>query len=236
MNQQASTSSGGNKKVNHRPPIVLDESDEKKRIRQLILRKRDAMPQKKREDKSRRITETILALPAYQQADDVLCFRSFGSEYQTNDLIQTALEDGKSVYLPRVEGRRVMSFYKYEDGDTLETNRYGIEEPVPDTARLWTPNMKDSSGSIRRALVIVPCVAFDPRLNRIGYGAGYYDGFVSQSRRKMRGAEAPASDDSLIFFAGAAFALQMIKEPLPMEAQDQKTDLFVTEYGTILGE
>ena len=51
--------------MNHRPPIVLDESDEKKRIRQLILRKRDAMPQKKREDKSRRITETILALPAY---------------------------------------------------------------------------------------------------------------------------------------------------------------------------
>ena len=129
-----------------------------------------------------------------------------------------------------------MSFYKYEDGDTLETNRYGIEEPVPDTARLWTPNIKDSSGNIRRALVIVPCVAFDPRLNRIGYGAGYYDGFVSQSRRKMRDAEAPASDDSLIFFAGAAFALQMIKEPLPMEAQDQKTDLFVTEYGTILGE
>ena len=158
--------------MNHRPPIVLDESDEKKRIRQLILRKRDAMPQKKREDKSRRITETILALPAYQQTNDVLCFRSFGSEYQTDELIQTALEDGKSVYLPRVEGRRVMSFYKYEDGDTLETNRYGIEEPVPDTARLWTPNMKDSSGSIRRALVIVPCVAFDPRLNRIGYGAG----------------------------------------------------------------
>ena len=221
----------------NRPPIVLDESEEKKRIRHLILSRRDAMPPQEREEASRRITETILSLPAYQAADDVLCFRSFGSEYRTDQLILTALKGGKSVFLPRVEGRRVMSFYRYDEGDTLRANRYGIEEPLPDPAKLWTPVTADLSGKMRRAIVVVSCVAFDPRLSRIGYGAGYYDSFITQCRRKMRAAahELPDGGD-LIFFAGAAFALQMIKEPLPMEEQDQKTDLFVTEYGTVLGE
>ena len=62
--------------------------------------------------------------------------------------------------------------------------------------------------------------------------------FLSENGVHACAASLPAfvSSKPWIFFAGAAFALQMIKEPLPMEAQDQKTDLFVTEYGTILGE
>ena len=63
--------------------------------------------------------------------------------------------------------------------------------------------------------VLVPGVAFTRRCERLGYGGGYYDGFIRTLARR------PA------LIAGA-FELQLLAE-LPMTDRDERVDLVVTE-------
>jgi 5-formyltetrahydrofolate cyclo-ligase len=65
-----------------------------------------------------------------------------------------------------------MDAVKYESGDALTPNRYGIAEPVE--ADVVDPESID--------LIFVPFLAFDLDLNRVGYGKGYYDRFLLRCR------------------------------------------------------
>ena len=46
-------------------------------------------------------------------------------------------------------------------------NKYGIPEPV--SGKIVTPN-----------ILLVPMVAFDKKLNRVGYGGGFYDRYIKK--------------------------------------------------------
>ncbi len=70
-------------------------------------------------------------------------------------------------------------------------------------------------------LLIVPLVAFDVRLNRLGYGGGFYDRTLERLR-----AAAPT------YAIGFAYAAQECAE-LPLEPTDQPLDALVTENGTL---
>ncbi|MEO5891340.1 MAG: 5-formyltetrahydrofolate cyclo-ligase [Ferruginibacter sp.] len=60
------------------------------------------------------------------------------------------------------------------DDDTLfETNKYGIEEPL-DGIDMFPTEID---------MVIVPLLCFDKKGNRVGYGKGYYDRFLSNCRK-----------------------------------------------------
>lgn len=66
-------------------------------------------------------------------------------------------------------------------------------------------------------LIIVPMLGFAPDLNRVGYGAGFYDEVLQRFRP-------PA------LALGVAFELQALPS-LPSESHDQRCDLIVTERG-----
>jgi 5-formyltetrahydrofolate cyclo-ligase len=65
-------------------------------------------------------------------------------------------------------------------------------------------------------LVLVPGVAFTSRCERLGYGGGYYDGFI-----RSLGAPGPR-------LVAAAFSLQVLPQ-LPVSDRDQRVDLVLTE-------
>ena len=69
--------------------------------------------------------------------------------------------------------------------------------------------------------MIVPLVAFDIRLNRLGYGGGFYD-------RTLEGLRARGPVRAI----GLAFSAQALPE-LPLEPTDQPLDAIVTETGTL---
>lgn len=69
--------------------------------------------------------------------------------------------------------------------------------------------------------LIVPLVAFDARLNRLGYGGGFYDRTLDRLR-----AAAPTRA------IGFAFAAQELPE-VPWEPTDQPLDALITEHGPL---
>ena len=60
-----------------------------------------------------------------------------------------------------------MNFYYITSLDELENSDMGIPEPKP-------VNPADDEF----ALMVMPGVAFDKNMNRIGYGGGYYDRYL----------------------------------------------------------
>lgn len=74
---------------------------------------------------------------------------------------------GKHIYLPVLVtfSHQKLWFAKFEPGDELVYNRYGILEPLH--RKLIKPCALD--------LVLAPLVAFDTAGHRIGMGGGYYD-------------------------------------------------------------
>ena len=83
---------------------------------------------------------------------------------------------GQHYCLPRITGHRQLSFVEWHTGADLESNRYGIPEPVCTENDLIAPADVD--------IVLVPLLGFDRQGHRIGYGGGYYDASFSFLRER----------------------------------------------------
>lgn len=66
--------------------------------------------------------------------------------------------------------QNILSHHPMTANDDLQESKYGIPEPLHSTT--ISPESLD--------LVFVPLLAFDTFGNRVGYGAGFYDRFLSQ--------------------------------------------------------
>ena len=65
-------------------------------------------------------------------------------------------------------------------------------------------------------ILLIPLVAFDRELNRLGYGGGYYDRLINKISRKKK-----------VIKIGLAFSIQEIDE-VPINKYDQKLDYIIT--------
>tara|TARA_B110001452_G_scaffold259204_1_gene255288 strand:- start:847 stop:1392 length:546 start_codon:yes stop_codon:yes gene_type:complete len=107
------------------------------------------------------------------------------------------------ISLPVVKKNFNMDFYKWSFSDPLKINRYGI--PEPEIKDLVYPD-----------IILVPLVAFDKHLNRLGYGGGYYDRLIEKLSKKKK-----------IIKIGLALSVQKI-EKVPINKYDQKLDFIIT--------
>lgn len=97
-------------------------------------------------------------------ARSIAFYIALGSEMGCGAAIAAATARGIAVALPRVESRdSPMHFLRWNPGDSLESGWRGLLQPAAESVR------------IRPDLVVCPLLGFDPRLNRIGQGAGFYD-------------------------------------------------------------
>lgn len=167
---------------------------EKKRIRREMLAIRDALSQEEQRRASCLITERLLGHQWFYRADMLLCYVSYGSELDTGELIREALRLGKQVYVPRVLKEHRMDFYRILKPEELKPGFHGIPEP-PVTAPVYpgirmTEHTENGEAPAQRAgavpssnrkqvLMLVPGVAYDPYGNRLGYGGGYYDRYLT---------------------------------------------------------
>jgi len=108
-----------------------------------------------------------------------------------------------NISLPVIKKNFQMDFYQWSFSDPLKINKYGI--PEPETKNIVYPDV-----------LFIPLVAFDKNLNRLGYGGGYYDRFISRFLKKKK-----------IIKIGLALSIQKINK-IPINVYDQKLDYIVT--------
>ena len=142
--------------------------EEKKAIRKQVFAARKAHTDQQIDDWSRKIAETVTALPEYSNSRRILAYADYNHEVMTKYIIEAAWNDGKEVAVPKVVGQD-MVFYKLTDFAQLEKGYFGIPEPARGEIVQW-----------EEALMIMPGVAFDRQNHRVGYGGGFYDKYLEK--------------------------------------------------------
>ena len=90
----------------------------------------------------------------------------FDNEASPLEIINYLHSKNKEVLLPVIENQsKTLSFAKYNFQSKLLTNKYGIYEPKD----------KEFVDIKHIDIVLVPCVAFNNQLFRLGMGGGFYD-------------------------------------------------------------
>ena len=99
----------------------------------------------------------------------------FPVNYEVDDLeiLKEFSKKNYQISLPVIKKNFNMDFYKWSFDDPLKINQYGI--PEPNSKKLIYPD-----------IILVPLVAFDNNLNRLGYGGGYYDRVIKKLSKKKK--------------------------------------------------
>lgn len=129
---------------------------------------------------SKAIKDQILDLDVYKCSSNILSFISFGNEVDTKELIKAALDCQKNIYAPRVANKN-MDFYKINNLEDLITSKFGVSEPIPNPNNIFLLNEDRLK---EKTIMIIPGLAFDSMGNRLGYGKGYYDEYLSRDYAK----------------------------------------------------
>ena len=124
-------------------------------------------------------------------------------EADTSQVMKMFKQKGYKLSLPVISSKYYMNFYTWNLNDPLYVNKYGIPEPK-------------SKIKVIPSILLIPMVAYDKRLNRLGYGGGYYDRFLEKYEKKN------------ILKIGLAITCQEVKK-LPINNFDKKMDYILTE-------
>ena len=119
------------------------------------------------------------------------------------ELLKNFEKKNFNISLPVIKKNFQIDFYKWKFSDPLKINRYGIPEPA-------------SKVLAYPAVIFVPLIAFDRKLNRLGYGSGYYDRLIERLEKRKK-----------IIKIGLALVDQKINK-VPVNQHDQKLDYIIT--------
>lgn len=95
-------------------------------------------------------------------------------EIDTSFLLSVLHGKDKNIVLPKVSGAN-LKHYLLTDATKLAASKWGIPEPV-DGIEILEEKID---------VVFVPLLAFDQNGNRVGYGAGFYDNFLSKCKTNV---------------------------------------------------
>lgn len=183
---------------------TFGKNDEKNLIRKQMKQLRADMTRTERFEKSMQIFEQLITVPEFKRADRIYTYVSMDNEIDTIMFIDYSLSLEKRVFVPRVSGKD-MEFYEISDISELNPGYMGIYEP--------DINGKEPDYS-RTGFMCMPGLAFDKGYNRIGYGGGFYDRYLSVENK--------------LYKAALAYEAQLL-ESIPAQDGDVRPDMIVTE-------
>ncbi len=186
-------------------PKDLSRERQRAEIRAAKRRQRAALSPAEQAEKSASIVQRLLTLQDLQRASNIFLYRAVPGEVSLAGLKEAARGPKHWLY-PLCFGEGRMEALLPDDENAWKEGSFGILEPLLERSRQWEPEAID--------LVLVPLVAFDRALNRIGMGGGYYDRYLLRCPQALH--------------IGVAFEIQYCPD-IPIEPWDQKLDLIVTE-------
>ena len=137
-------------------------------------------------------------------------FKNIGGYYPSNyeiddlEILELLKKKKFNVSLPIIKKDNQMNFFKWSNNEPLKINKFGIPEPV--SSRIFYPD-----------ILLIPLVAFDSNLNRLGYGGGFYDRYIQKIEKIKK-----------IIKIGLAFSFQKTSS-IPINQHDKRLDFIITE-------
>ncbi len=128
----------------------------------------------------------------------------FNYELNILNILEKLEKKNYIISLPKIAKNNTMDFFQWSFKDPLKINKLGIPEVI-------------SNKKIFPNILLIPLVGFDSQLNRLGYGGGYYDRYLSKIQGRQE-----------LIKIGVGFSFQKIKS-IPTEKFDKKLDLILTE-------
>ena len=132
----------------------------------------------------------------------------YNYEVDTLELLNKLEKKNYLISLPKISKNNKINFYQWSFKDPLTINTYGIPEP-------------NSKKKLNPEILLIPLVAYDSELNRLGYGGGFYDRYISS-----------ITNNKKVIKIGLGFSFQKINK-LPTNQFDKKLDCIITEKNFI---
>ena len=173
-------------------------NDIKNKVRREIRAMKQDLTDIEKKSASDKVFLMIHTLAEWRDSKNILMYYSLPDELST---IQYLKSCHKNIYLPKVNGDN-LEIIAYNES-AIEQGAYNINEPT---------NISDVLSPDKLDLVIVPGVAFDREMNRLGRGKGFYDRLLTETSAVK---------------IGIGYDFQLV-DLLPSEPHDIKMDIIVT--------
>lgn len=186
----------------------MNDIDDKKALRAGLLAARNAIPAELRRRHDALIAEGVLAWWRAQPVDVLGIYWPIRSEPDLRAAYDELARLGVRLALPVVAGKdQPLRFAAWLPGDAVVRDALGVSIPAPPQT------------IVQPQALLIPCVGFNARLQRLGYGGGFYDRTLAQAPRPRTAGI--AYDNGRIEFAG--------------DAHDIPLDAVITEAATYAG-
>lgn len=154
----------------------------KKELRKQYKEKRSSLSESEYQQRCERIVEKVLENFDFSTIHYLHLFLPIRiqKEIDTFPLIEQLQSKYPQLRLvvPRVVPNSFeMEQYLY-DAATITLSEWGIPEPMPDSSQKVSPQKIDT--------VLLPLLVFDEKGNRVGYGKGFYDRFLTECRPEVQ--------------------------------------------------
>ena len=131
-------------------------------------------------------------------------YYSFNYEVDVLKILQDFEGYDYNITLPKIKKNFKMDFFDWSTNEPLSVNKYGIPEPISNKIKF--PD-----------ILLVPLVAYDKNLNRVGYGGGFYDRYIKIIKKYKK-----------VITIGLAYSFQKVNK-IPVNKNDIKLDIIITE-------
>lgn len=192
--------------------MLTQLANKKKVQRKELLHKRRALTLEQKREYSKQITQKIVELAEYKNADICFMYASMPDEFQTKELIINALKAGKHICLPYITDKnmKIMQATLINSLDELIRGEYGILTVSKENLNIVKPQDID--------FLLVPAVGLDKKGYRLGMGGGYYDRYLVQAIKAKK--------------IAAIYDCQLVDEVIK-DDYDVKVDMILTENNII---
>ena len=148
----------------------------KKELRAKYKTLRKTLSENEREESSLAIANAVLQLPIWENTYfHVFLPITELKEVNTEYILHLLYGKDKEIVVSKSDFEtKKMTHFLLTDNTKIRKNEYNIPEPVDG---LEVPATKID-------VVFVPLLAFDTKGNRVGYGKGFYDQFLSECKQK----------------------------------------------------